>query len=182
MQTKQVRRPYGRIRLKTLFVLLSITSLMTLFAGCIQTLPVSGDHATAVDVDSSASRAAPEFGVAVNTMGENVGKVIYVFPRSPAAEAGIQVGDTILAVNDISMETTRDGSSEGINLIWTAIDHAAESGQPLTVTVRRGGAGTTEAQAVETVQGVPRVPPPNSVREGDPTPPSDYNAFRDFVF
>ena len=170
------------IRLKALFVLLSLTGFMALFVGCVQTLPVAGDQAAVVDADSSAVRAAPEFGVAVDTMGENVGKVVYVFPRSPAAEAGIQVGDTILAVNDISMETTRDGSSEGINLIWTAINHAAESGQPLTVTVRRGGAGTTETQAVEMVQGVPRVPPPNSFREGDPTPPPDYNAFRHFVF
>ena len=79
-----------------------------------------------------------------------------VAPRSPAAEAGLRAGDTILSVDSERAQTTAD-------LVGSIKDRA---GTPVELSVRRGSivsglSPSPEFSVVETVTVVPRSSPPS---------------------
>lgn len=57
--------------------------------------------------------------------------VLVVAPGSPAAEAGLKVGDNVVSVNGIPVDQTRRGAEEVIRQIRSSLD------KPITLTVNR---------------------------------------------
>ena len=86
-----------------------------------------------------------------------------VVPGSPAEQAGLRPGDSLLAVNDHSLSVKRE-SDERVGELVDRIN--ASLGVPIEMTVRRGGSASgfnpsPEFSVVETVTLTPRVSPPS---------------------
>lgn len=60
--------------------------------------------------------------------------VLVVSPGSPAAEAGLKVGDNVVSVNGVPIDQTRRGAQEVISKI------RGSQGKPITLTVKRDNA------------------------------------------
>ena len=65
--------------------------------------------------------------------------IVEVLDGSPAQEAGLQVNDVILGVEDLTMDKFTADEEEAWELVVQMVDHVAtRSGQPIVISVRRG--------------------------------------------
>ncbi|MGR7023367.1 M50 family metallopeptidase [Geodermatophilus sp. URMC 62] len=135
--------PFHNLVLAVLFFTITLTAIgTTVITTQVRTVPACVVPADAESISVAEDQGTDVCAVPIVTAGADAGQVCEegspgcaLPPASPAAEAGLRPGDTIVAVGGQALDPTAYDS-------WTAVQQAirGSAGRPLDLTVERDGA------------------------------------------
>lgn len=108
----------------------------------------------------------------------NPGLILYVYPGSPADEAGLQRGDRILAVNGTRLVTSDTETLRLIHCEYLKSDVPEDLGDPLELVVRKAGERDSIALEVERTTGPAEILP--VIKRLDEAPEIGYIQITEF--